>query len=278
MPGAPLGGVSSTQRPGASRLDAYPPAGGMPGSDPEFAREQLLDEYGIALAVLSTLDCVGSGNASVDYEADIPRAVNDFNLDRWLESDPRWLASISVPFEDPQAAVKEIERCRSASHRYVQIMVGSRTERPQGNPNYWPIYEAAEHYGLPVAFHVAPTKLHTSTGLGAATFYYELHVSFPFPAQAMVPSLVFGGTFDRFPGPEDRPLPRWDGNGPYRSRGEWIRRGASCATRCRTFSASRGSTLRRTFGSQRSRSSNPRTERTFSSYTCNSSGPVSART
>jgi len=31
-------------RPFAARIDAVPPSGGLPGSDPEFAREQLLDE------------------------------------------------------------------------------------------------------------------------------------------------------------------------------------------------------------------------------------------
>jgi len=31
-------------RPFAARIDAVPPSGGLPGSDPEFARGQLLDE------------------------------------------------------------------------------------------------------------------------------------------------------------------------------------------------------------------------------------------
>jgi uncharacterized protein len=46
--------VGSVMRPYVSRLDAVPPSGGIPGSDPDFAREQLLDEYGISAAILNT--------------------------------------------------------------------------------------------------------------------------------------------------------------------------------------------------------------------------------
>ncbi|HUT76282.1 MAG TPA: hypothetical protein VM285_01255, partial [Polyangia bacterium] len=33
-----------------SRLDSVPPDGGPKGSDPEFMREQLIDDYGVAYA------------------------------------------------------------------------------------------------------------------------------------------------------------------------------------------------------------------------------------
>src|SRR4051794_13771714 len=49
-------GASTQQRPLACRLDSVPPSGGPPGSDPDFAREQLLDEYGMTYAVLNNLE------------------------------------------------------------------------------------------------------------------------------------------------------------------------------------------------------------------------------
>jgi uncharacterized protein len=192
------GGVASPQRPNACRLDAVPP-NGPPGSDPDFAREQLLDEYGISAAILNTIETMAAGNAPAALEVDIARAMNDYNLDTWLESDPRWLASICIAPDHPEEAAKEIARCREQSDRYVQVIVSSRTERPQGNPKYWPIYEAASHYDLPVAYHVGTSKYHSWTGVGGPTFYYEVHVSFPFPAQSMVPSFIFEGVFDRWP-------------------------------------------------------------------------------
>ena len=41
--------------PNTSRRDAWPPGGGLPGSDVAFMREQLLDAYNIAYGVLEPL-------------------------------------------------------------------------------------------------------------------------------------------------------------------------------------------------------------------------------
>jgi uncharacterized protein len=193
-------GASAGQRPYACRLDAVPADGGPPGSDPELARVQLLEEYGLTWGLLNPLDPIASGNAPVAFEVDVARASNDIIFDDWLEADERWVASINVPQEHISEAVEEIVRCREKSDRYVQIMFGNRTERPLGNPKYWPIFEVAEQYGLPIASHVGLSKYHYWTGVGAPTYYYETHSSFPLPGQATVASLIFEGVFDRFPG------------------------------------------------------------------------------
>lgn len=192
-------GVISSQRPGASRLDAVPPDGGPPGSDPEFARAQLLDEYGLTAAVLNNLDPMTSGATPVDFENALARASNDYTYEHWIQNDPRWYAAINVIPEHPEAAAGEIRRCAALSDRFVQIIIGSRTERPQGNPLYWPIYEAAVECNLPVAFHVGLGRFHAWTGVGPLSYYYEAHVGFPMPAQAMISSMIFEGLFDRFP-------------------------------------------------------------------------------
>src|SRR4030088_303687 len=50
-PGSP----SPTATRGAARIDAWPPAGGPPGSSLAFLREQLLDPLGIGFGVLNCL-------------------------------------------------------------------------------------------------------------------------------------------------------------------------------------------------------------------------------
>jgi uncharacterized protein len=194
----PFGSIS-TQRRFTSRLDSFPPEG-IPGTDTDFAREQLLDEFGLTAAILNPVDSLGAGNAPVELEVEIMRAINDIDREVWFEADPRWRASVVVAADHPEAAAKEIDRCASQDDRFVQVLLSSRTERPAGNPRYWPIFEAAEHHNLPVAFHVASTKYHGWTGVGPASYYYELHVGFPLPAQSLASSMVFEGVFERFPG------------------------------------------------------------------------------
>jgi uncharacterized protein len=192
-------GATTTQRYAALRVDAHPP-GGMAGTDPDFAREQLLDAYGMSAAILeNTTEGMVGGYAPMELEVAMIRAVNDVTHDVWFDADPRWLASINIAADHVDAAVEEIVRCRERSDRFVQILINSRTERPQGNPKYWPIYEAAAHYDLPVAFHVGLSQYNHQTGVGPITYYYEFHVEFPLPAQAMVPSMIFEGVFERFP-------------------------------------------------------------------------------
>src|SRR5947209_2373978 len=47
--------------PQASRRDAWPPGGGLPGSDLDFMRAQHLDAYGIAFGVMNPLSPSGQG-------------------------------------------------------------------------------------------------------------------------------------------------------------------------------------------------------------------------
>ena len=195
----PSYGVTVPGKPGALRRDAAPPDGSPIGSNPGFAQEQLLDEYGIEAAVLMNIDVLASGGVPTALELELVRATNDLHLDVWLASDPRWLAAISISPDHEREAVDEIGRCGSRSERFVQVLTSSKTERPAGNPKYWPIYEAAAEHDLPVAIHVGPNRFHQWTGLRTPTYYYEMHSGNPLQALAAVPSLIFEGVFDRIP-------------------------------------------------------------------------------
>src|SRR5262252_4273824 len=81
--------------PQAARRDAWPPGGGLPGSDLAFMQAQYLDPYGIELGVMSSRE-------------------------------PRLKASIVVPYEDGEAARAEINR-RAGTRDFVQVLLLSRT-------------------------------------------------------------------------------------------------------------------------------------------------------
>jgi len=194
-----LWGAYTQGRPGAFRRDTVPPSGGVPGSDVAFVREQLLDAYGVRASVINNLEYLTSGNAPVDLEVDVARATNDCNLQEWMAADQRFLASIIVTPDHPQAAVLEIERCTELSDRFIQTLMAASGERPYGNPKYWPVWEAAESHGVPVAVHPGQLRYHSRTGAGPHTYYFESFTAYPGAALTMISSMIFEGVFDRFP-------------------------------------------------------------------------------
>lgn len=189
------------QRQFAHRTDSVPPGGGEPGTDPAFAREQLLDAYDMTAAMINDIGALafarGSNNYPLELSIALARASNDYHREYWLNHDERWRGSIIVTIEDTAAAVAEIERCVELDKRFVQLFIETRTEWPIGNPRYWPIFEAVTHHDLPIAFHVGSNRHITGTGM--PSFYAEEHTSFPLRNFYIVASLIFEGVFDRFP-------------------------------------------------------------------------------
>ena len=198
------GGERPRHREFASRWDADPPGGGAPGSDPQFAAEQLLDRYNLSGAVLNDIGgfrMAGSGRQPAELSIAMCRAMNEARRDLWLAADPRWYGSITCPYELPADGAAEIVRCKEEmgefGDRWKQVLWAPDNLRPAGHPSYWPIYEVCEHYGIPVGYHVLAALRITPSG--PANYYFEEHCDFAGFNFPVVSSLVYEGVFDRFP-------------------------------------------------------------------------------
>lgn len=186
-----------------SRLDSVPPRGGPKGSDPDFVREQLIDEYGVAYAILiSRTFC--NIHPDPDYAAAIAAAFNRWLAEKWLgeyNHDGVFKGSITIAQQDPRLAVEEIERWAGHEHM-VQVTMDSGARAPFGQRFYYPIYEACEAHGLPLAIHPGTEGMginHQPTP-GYPTHYIEWHCAMSLSFQAHVTSLLTEGVFERFPG------------------------------------------------------------------------------
>jgi predicted TIM-barrel fold metal-dependent hydrolase len=178
------------------REDAFPPAGGPPGSDLAFMREQLLDPYGISRAILLPLDNIGIP-AYGDFGAAVTDAINEWLVAEWLDEDPRFYGSVVIPVNDAERAIDVIARA-AKDPRFVQVLVLVPTSDPLGHPRYRPILRAAAERGLPVSLHPGGFSGAIS-GTGYPTYFFELHVGLPFTYAAQVVSLVYSGVFDELP-------------------------------------------------------------------------------
>lgn len=185
---------------GATRLDSSP-EGKIPGSDPAFMAEQLLDGHGIERAVLIAGHLFGIG-AFPDPEvaATVASAYNDWQQERWLEFDKRYRGAIVVAPQHPEAAVKEIERV--GDNPGVVAIFLPLHEIALGETHYYPIYAAAERYGLPIVTHPSGTEnvfARAPRMAATPTYYIEWHTGLGQIHQSNVLSLLCHGVFERFP-------------------------------------------------------------------------------
>lgn len=186
-------------QPLASRRDAWPPGGGLPASDLDFMRQQHLDLYGIDHAIMNPLSPTGQGDQNDEFSAAMAYAANEFQLEGWNRRDPRLIASVVVPYEDGEASRAEILR-RAGDRRFAHVLMRSRTCELMGKKRYWPVYQAAQEAGFPVAVHVFGSSGRAASNSGWPSFYIEDMTEHAACCQAQVTSLVIEGVFERYPG------------------------------------------------------------------------------
>ena len=184
-------------QPQACRRDAWPP-GGKPGSDLDFLRAQLLDVNNTQLGVLNATGENGQAFQNREFGAAVCHAMNEWLIEKWLSREPRLKGSIVVPYEDPEAAVAEIERY-AGDPRFVQVLMLNRIAEPPGQKRYWRVYEAAAAAGLPVGVHAFGFGGWPVTGSGWPSFYIEDMVGHAQSCQSFLTSMVIEGVFARLP-------------------------------------------------------------------------------
>ena len=184
--------------PALSRRDSWPPAGGPPGSDLSFMREQHLDPLNVEIGVLQVLFPSGKDQRDLGLGAAMSRALNEWQVAEWTDPEPRLRATVAIPCEDTEASVAEIRKW-SGRRDFASVFMTPRTLEPVGRKRYWPIFAAAEEAGLPIGVHTGGMNGHPVTAGGAPTFYMEDHHGNAMAMQATLTSLVFEGVFERFP-------------------------------------------------------------------------------
>ena len=192
-----------THPEGFWRRDAFPEEGGPPGSDYDLLREQLLDSYGIDYAILTGEDILTvSAMPSPQLASALARAYNDWLAEHWLPLDPRLKGSIVVATQDPAGAAAEIRRA-GGHPDIVQVLLPTGARAGYGDPQYRPIFEAAEEVGIVVGIHVGADGCGTMgapSATGWPTYYLEWHTLLATAMMSHLVSLVCHGAFERFPG------------------------------------------------------------------------------
>jgi predicted TIM-barrel fold metal-dependent hydrolase len=190
-------------------LSSYPPASpltarpdwrqpsGAPAGDLDAIRRNVLDRHAIRYAICNPLHgAVALFND--DMAAALCAAVNDWMASELLDKEPRLRASMLVPAQSPELAVREVER-RAADPRFVQVLLLAMGESPLGRRIHWPIYEAAQRHELAVGIHAGSTYRVAPTYSGWTSYRVEDYVAQSAAFETQLLSLVAEGVFQKFP-------------------------------------------------------------------------------
>jgi len=196
-PGLSIPSMFPYTTPGDFRQDWINDEGGVvPASSVELTRRQLLEGEGVSIAILNGLTQMSNMPGNYDFARALASAYNDWQIEYWLDKEPRLRGSIHIVADDPALAAREIDRA-AAHPQMVQVFLPTISDRQYGDPRYWPIYEAALRNDLVVTFHHG---VHSKTGLGYPRTWFEWHsMTPPHSGQNQILSLIGNGVFEKFP-------------------------------------------------------------------------------
>lgn len=182
--------------PITARPDYMPPSGAPAGSDLDLLRAHILDTTGAEFGILNCAYAVESVHNPYAAAA-LATAINEWQIEHWLAPEPRLRASLVVPSQFPDLAVKEIER-RGDYPGFVQVFLPAHSASPYGNRRYWPIYEAAINYDLVIGLHFGGAPGNPPTASGWPSYAIEEYANMATIFQSQVISLIAEGVFEQF--------------------------------------------------------------------------------
>ena len=194
--GPPSAGANYPKmKPNAARNDSHPPSGRVPGSDLEFVQAQHLDQWNIDRAVATPIygaDCM----ANADFGAALCSAYNDYMIEHWYDKDARMYGSMLIPYQNPELAIREIERV-GGHPKILQVFLLAYGGVLYGKREYHPIWKAAADRDLALAIHFGGP--HATQAGASATFYIEYHTNMMQPIMSHAVSLIVEGAFTAAP-------------------------------------------------------------------------------
>lgn len=190
---------SAFNGPDADDYPANAPTSARAGSSPlpDLAEVQAQALNDAQMGILNCAYRVQSVR-NEELAASLATAVNRWQVEHWLEPEPRLRASLVVPSHNPQLAAAEIERW-GGHPGFVQVILPVRAEAPYGNRRYDPIFAAAVRHELVVGIHFGGAPGLPPTPTGWPSYYIEEYAGMAQIFQSQVISLIIEGAFDRFP-------------------------------------------------------------------------------
>ena len=161
---------------------------------------EILDKIGLEGSVLYPTSGLAYGlMQSEDFQTATAIAYNNWLEEHYTKKDSRLWGVGLIPYNDVEAAKKEVARCATERTNFGGMLLPTVTVNGKyfGDECYWPIYEEAERQGMTIAFHGAVSR---GFGLDNLKPFLKVHtLEHPVPLMIQMTDMMFNGVFETFP-------------------------------------------------------------------------------
>ncbi len=161
--------------------------------DPRVRMEEC-DQHHVHVQVLSTVPVMFSYWARPHDTLDLSKFLNDHIADIVHRHPKRFTGLGTIPMQDPELAVRELERCKKIG--LIGVQIGTHVNGTNlGEPRLFSIFQACQELGMAVFVH--PWDM-----MGADRFdkyWMPWLVGMPAETTTAITSMIFSGVLERLP-------------------------------------------------------------------------------